>query len=342
MTTKKKILIVGCVREKRNIDAVTRYLRDMGEEFVVFDTALFPEKKILNIHLRGNSKSIGGFLKDASLQDKIGWEDVKSVWMRKPEIPQAKINLPQWQIDFVQSESRAALYSLYTSIDCFWMNHPLVSMKLLEHNKLYQLKTAIQLGLQIPETVVTNDPDELLSFCEHCGGELAIKSIRGRIFREYISRKALSLFTRRITYGELLKQRGTIALAPVFAQRYIAKKIELRITIAGHKIFACAIHSQDSEKTKHDWRNYDFQNVQHEAFILPESIKEKLQALMRFWKLSFGAIDMILTPKEEYVFLEVNPGGQWGWIEDLAGLPISRAIAETLAHPPREMETVPF
>ena len=63
---------------------------------------------------------------------------------------------------------------------------------------------------------------------------------------------------------------------------------------------------------------------------------------MRFWKLSFGAVDMILTPKEEYVFLEINQTGQWGWIEDLARLPISCTIAETLAHPPRKMGTVPF
>jgi len=330
MTTKKKILIVGCAREKRNIDAVTRHLRGMGEEFVIFDTALFPTEKILSIYLKRGSKSISGSLRDTPLQDKTKLEDIKSVWMRKPEIPQASTSLPQWQIDFVQSESNAMLYSLYTSIDCFWMNPPL-SAKLLEHNKLYQLKIATRFGLQIPETVITNDSDELLSFCEQCSGRLAIKNIRGRIFRENISRKALSLFTHHITYDELLKQRDAIALAPVFAQRYIAKRIELRITVVGHRIFTCAIHSQDSEKTKHDWRNYDFQNVRHEDFNLPENIKDKLRALMQCWKLSFAAIDMILTPEGEYVFLEVNQSGQWGWIEDLAGLPISKSIAEALA-----------
>ena len=49
---------------------------------------------------------------------------------------------------------------------------------------------------------------------------------------------------------------------------------------------------------------------------------------------SFGAVDMIVTPNDRYVFLEINPSGQFGWIEKLTGLPISRTIAEVLANPP--------
>ena len=55
--------------------------------------------------------------------------------------------------------------------------------------------------------------------------------------------------------------------------------------------------------------------------------------LMKALKINFGAIDMILTPEGEYVFLEVNPNGQWGWIEKLTGMPISQAIADVLSDP---------
>jgi len=123
-------------------------------------------------------------------------------------------------------------------------------------------------------------------------------------------------------------------LAPILAQEYIEKKLELRITIVGQKMFTCAIHSQDSEQTRIDWRRYDFRNVKHLPYQLPEKIKQKLHKLMKIWNLSFGAIDMILTPEGKYVFLEINPNGQWLWIEQLTEMPISRVIAELLANPP--------
>jgi glutathione synthase/RimK-type ligase-like ATP-grasp enzyme len=85
-----------------------------------------------------------------------------------------------------------------------------------------------------------------------------------------------------------------------------------------------------------DWRKYDFDRVRHEQFDLPIQVKEKLLFFMKACKIHFGAIDMILTPAGEYYFLEVNPSGQYGWIESLTAMPISRAIAETLTNPSRE------
>ena len=119
-------------------------------------------------------------------------------------------------------------------------------------------------------------------------------------------------------------------MAPVMAQEYVPKKLELRVTIVGEKIFTCAIYSQGSEKTKIDWRHYDSEKVKHEIFKLPKEIEHKILLFMKEAGLKFGAIDMILTPKDEFVFLEVNPSGQFGWIEDLTGMPISKSIAELL------------
>lgn len=106
------------------------------------------------------------------------------------------------------------------------------------------------------------------------------------------------------------------------------------MTVVGDRVFTCAIHSQDSEKTMHDWRRYDFDNVRHEAYQLPAEVEAKILGFMSATGLIFGAIDMVLTPQGDYVFLEVNPQGQWGWIEEFTGLPIARAIAELLANPP--------
>lgn len=140
----------------------------------------------------------------------------------------------------------------------------------------------------------------------------------------------MGVYTTPITLQDLEANLGELKLCPVILQSYIPKRLELRVTVVGDNVFACAIHSQDSDRTKHDWRKYDFVNVKHEVFELPQYVKDRLLACMRTWGLKFGAIDMVITPNDHYVFLEVNPAGQWGWIEDLTQLPIAEAIATLL------------
>ena len=97
-------------------------------------------------------------------------------------------------------------------------------------------------------------------------------------------------------------------------------------------VFAAAIRSQESRLLRHDWRHHhEFASSQfYTAYRLPAKIERLCVRLVRALGLCFGALDLILTPQGEYVFLEVNPNGQWAWIEDFTGLPISDAIAELL------------
>jgi glutathione synthase/RimK-type ligase-like ATP-grasp enzyme len=106
--------------------------------------------------------------------------------------------------------------------------------------------------------------------------------------------------------------------------------VEIRATIVGNRVFAAEIHSQNSPKTRDDWRRYDFDNTPHLPHQLPLDMEQKCVDLVRHLNLNFGAIDLILTPQGEYVFLEINPNGQWGWIEELTGLPICAAIVDLL------------
>ena len=106
-------------------------------------------------------------------------------------------------------------------------------------------------------------------------------------------------------------------------------KVELRITVVGKNVFAAEIHSQQKEATRHDWRR-DALALEHRNHPLPDDIKLKCIQLAKTFGLEFGAIDMILTPDGRYVFLEINPNGQWAWIEETTGLPISEALIELL------------
>jgi glutathione synthase/RimK-type ligase-like ATP-grasp enzyme len=124
-----------------------------------------------------------------------------------------------------------------------------------------------------------------------------------------------------------------VRFAPMIVQEQIPKRLELRITVVGTRVFAAEIHSQASRLTRDDWRrecNGDLCFSYYAPHALPAAIEALCIRLVQTLRLCFGAIDMIVTPDGEYIFLEINPNGQWNWIQDLTGLPIAEAIAELL------------
>jgi glutathione synthase/RimK-type ligase-like ATP-grasp enzyme len=116
----------------------------------------------------------------------------------------------------------------------------------------------------------------------------------------------------------------------IFQQR-IAKKVELRITVVREEVFTAEIHSQATPQAAVDWRRYPKPPVPHFPHKLSSSIAEKCLKLNARLGLEFSTIDMAITPEGKHVFFEINPNGQWAWIESLTGLPISMAVAQALA-----------
>ncbi|HZA70249.1 MAG TPA: hypothetical protein VE548_11175 [Nitrososphaeraceae archaeon] len=138
------------------------------------------------------------------------------------------------------------------------------------------------------------------------------------------------IFTTKVT-KEDLHYLNNLVYTPCMFQEYIPKKIKLRVTIIGDTIHAAEIHSQLSEKTKYDWRNYDdFKKTPYVKTKLPIKTSQKLLQLMKIMNLEFGAVDLIQSPDDEMVFLEINPNGRWWWIQELTGMAISKDIAQYL------------
>lgn len=312
-----------------SVELVTNCLTEIGQTFFRLNIS-----SLVNNHSKitlGNSRELlsGGVKsEDGSI---IEFERVKSVWVRRPKPIVVSQVLSPVETQFIEDEFTSTIWSMYTCLDSvYWMNHPLYARYLFEHNKLLQLKLAKSAGLLVPDTLITNDPEELIEFCQKQGGSIAVKAVRSRIFQES-NGDAIGIYTNKISIDYIKKHSSDIVFAPLMAQKYIEKKLEFRVTVVGQDIFTCAIHSQDSELTKEDWRRYDFENVKHESYDMPEHVKNSILRFMRLCNLTFGAIDMILTPEGEYVFLEINASGQYIWIENLTKLPISKAIAENLA-----------
>jgi hypothetical protein len=184
--------------------------------------------------------------------------------------------------------------------------------------KPFQLFAAQEVGLTIPRTLVSNDPAEIRAFVASLGGEAIFKVLSATPFQ----------FTATtIVEPRHLEMLDSVSLAPTIFQERIHADRHLRVTVVDDRIFTAAIEPV-SDEAMLDWR-LD-RDPRMEPFELPASVAAQILALRRRLGLRFGAIDMILDRDGEYVFLEINPGGQWLFVEIHTGLPISEAIADAL------------
>jgi len=224
-------------------------------------------------------------------------------------------------------ESVSAMDGIWSSLDCFWVSSP---HRVIEAQyKPYNLKKAYEVGFKIPKTLITNDPDLFLDFMNECDGKVISKPIMQTNF-EYKGANYM-IYTKKISKNDI-RRFQSVKLSPVIFQEYVDKKLEVRVTIVGDKVFAAEIHSQRSPLSRVDWRRYDLDNTPYFIHKLPEEVHEECLTLMRELGLRYCAIDLILKPDGSYVYLEVNPVGQFGWIEDLTGMKITESVAKLLAH----------
>ena len=318
------ILIISS-KSDIHVDAVIPHLNNAGTPFIRLNTEDFPQKADLVWELEKGQSD--GTLKLYGLHE-VKLSQITACWYRKTEPPKASKKLKTKQAkEFAESESSAFLDGLYAFLaDRFWINYPfdIIQTKQKQPN----LALAAELGLSVPKTVITTNPQAAKEFFEKCKGNIITKTLSNYAYLDD-EKKYRPIFTSKVTPTDMDHVEDFV-FAPTQLQEYIEKKIELRVTIVGEKIFACEIHSQESTKANVDWRDYDFDNVKHLPHKLPKDIEEKLLQMLKNLNLHFGAFDLILTPDNRYVFLELNPNGQYLWIELLTKLPISKTIAELL------------
>jgi glutathione synthase/RimK-type ligase-like ATP-grasp enzyme len=111
-------------------------------------------------------------------------------------------------------------------------------------------------------------------------------------------------------------------------QAFIVKRCDIRVTVIGEDVFATEIHPL-SEETTIDFRT-DYGKLHHAPHPFPDQLREQLLALTRSYHLSYAGIDLLLTPEGEYVFLELNALGQFGWLESRTGVPLYHTLAKLL------------
>lgn len=242
---------------------------------------------------------------------------VSSVWYRRPGNPkEADRSLSPATRSYLAEQWRALVLGLRALPDVRWVNDP-VSNAAAE-SKILQLSTAVRVGLRIPHTCVTNDLDA----ARRLQSPLVAKSLGSAFLEETDSN--YFVYTTSVDLGDATP--AEVQLAPIIFQQRLWPKEDFRVTIAGSRVLTAMIPAHAVRPL--DWRATS-EPPQFERAELPASVSRKLLALLSELGLRFGAIDLCRMDGD-FFFLEVNPNGEWGWLETSLGLPIADAIVDEL------------
>ncbi|MFM7439537.1 MAG: hypothetical protein ACKO2V_13205, partial [Snowella sp.] len=175
-----------------------------------------------------------------------------------------------------------------------------------------QLRLASEIGLMIPPTLVTNNADSAREFFSQVQGKMVSKLLTA--IAHSMESPEFFLYTSRVK-EEDLKELESLRYCPMVFQAEIPKQLELRIIVVNGQTFVGALESSQYNHSAVDWQRPGIDPGAWQHHTLPESLLKQLQVFMTNLELNFGAFDFILTPEGEYVFLEVNPCGEWGMLE---------------------------
>jgi glutathione synthase/RimK-type ligase-like ATP-grasp enzyme len=253
----------------------------------------------------------------------LGCSHFDSVWFRRTKVPDVSNELSVAEREFLSQEYYSLVQNILLTIDAKFLSHP--TCVYAAENKMLQLSVAGSVGFNIPNTTVTNERPIIQKHFKKSNHGLAIKALSENKIID--GEKQKLIFTNKLSQ-QIVDNLDHYGLTPCIIQEYIEKQYELRVTVVGESVFAVRIMSQSQESTKVDWRR---DSVSMTPYTLPKDITDKCLMLIRKLGLSFGAIDLIRDDMGQYYFLEINPNGQWAWIEAETGLAISDAIINFLS-----------
>ncbi|HLO93162.1 MAG TPA: hypothetical protein VK195_02495, partial [Burkholderiaceae bacterium] len=314
------VLLLTHAADHTTVDWVADALKRRGALPLRVDTDRFPLH--WQLALRSEGAEDGGLLRLHGRSHAL--EEVQAVWLRQwlpPALGDAVD--ARFRAQCVQ-ECRHVLRALWDRLEgARWVN----ALDAVERAgaKLRQLRLARAVGLRVPDTLCSNDPDEVRAF--HARQARGVVMKMQTVLAPGMSGGAGNLYTTVIEADDLQDERGLVLCPPLFQER-IPKAEELRVIAVDGQLFCAAIRPQAGTGRVDDWRPQT--GLAWQIAKLPESVASRFLTLMRRLGLRYGAADFIHTPDDDWVFLEVNACGEWGMLQRDLGLPIADALAEAL------------
>jgi MvdC family ATP-grasp ribosomal peptide maturase len=316
------VLLLTHSEDFYTVDLVSDSLARRGVRPIRFNTDLFPSS--VKLSARAGDERAAQLFTEAGEQ--ISAAEVRAVWARKLWSPRMSDDLDERYRSMCVSESAAALEGFLDALhDARWVND--LERQRDAENKQRQLRLAARAGLRVPRTLVTNDPVAARQFFAETEGQTVAKLLRPLAVS--MNADMPFVYTNRVREEDLAGAE-TLRHCPMVFQELIPKACELRVAYVAGETFAGALDASGTSHGHTDWRRAAPEECRWRKAQLPSEVVTGLQALMLDLGLVFGAVDLICTPSGEHLFLEVNPGGEWGMLERDLGLPISEAIAALL------------
>ena len=315
-----KVLILSNRDEDTHVRGLVAELDKLGHQWVLFDPGDFPARVQFTASL-SNGEKRSSILIDGT---RLFFEDITSVWYRRPTPIASKEELPALEKTFIEREANAGLWGWLRGVNAFWVNH-IDAIRAAGH-KSQQLQLAQMLGLAIPRTLITNDPDDFKAFYEVCH-ENVIYKLMG--YPWYMDSTGLptTAYIARVP-REMAEQSHRVTATAHLFQEFIEKRCDLRAILIGDDVFTTEIYGL-SEETYVDFR-VNYSKLRYAPHQLPDHIREALLAINRRYHLMYSAIDLVYTPDGRYVFLELNAVGQFGWLAGHTGIPLYHTLAKLL------------
>lgn len=253
-------------------------------------------------------------------------DEISGAWFRKRPRPVAA---GTDEAGFAQREAAALLDGIWETAPWFWVNRPAAIGR--AEQKLLQLREARRLGFAVPATLVTNCPQAARAFARErpcvakplAGAGLSVGGIEHAIFTTAISPDDLGP-------DEDCASDGAVQACPAIFQQLVVKQFDLRVTVVGEQVFCARIVVRDRTAADVDWRGVNPARIRYAHHQLPTGLRARCVRLVASLGLAYGAFDFAVTAQDEHVFLELNPSGQWGWLERALELPIAAAIIDHL------------
>ncbi|HEY5760316.1 MAG TPA: hypothetical protein VIU34_31045 [Steroidobacter sp.] len=325
------ILIVSAADDPIAL-AVERRLCGRGINVMLFDSGRFPSQARITVSYR-DGVSRYALRVDGRL---VRFDEVTSIWFRRPNRSVAHPSITDEEVrTVVEQDCGEFLNAFWESMNCLMLPGSPSAMKIAQRKPTHMAR-AKALGFDIAPTLFTNDPQAFLDLYREQEGRLIHKITGSLALRERMGTEFTRL-TCGVTRRDVMHAES-VSLSPIVFQTYVPKRLELRVTVVGDRVFAAEIHSQQTNRTHFDWRRYDLGSTPHHPHQLPRDVADRCVQLVAQFGLTYGTIDLILTPDDRYVFLELNSAGEYAWIEQVTGLPISDAIADLLMSPMRAHE----
>ncbi|MGH3567148.1 MAG: ATP-grasp ribosomal peptide maturase [Pseudonocardia sp.] len=267
--------------------------------------------------------------------NRIDLASVQSVYRRHPAQFRFPAAMSGPERRFAMLESVAGWGGVLSSQPWRWLDSPAAVAD--AGYKPRQIRVAAECGLRVPRSVVTNAGDHVRAFAAEVAGPIVYKSLSTGLVAEGDALKIV--YTSRVDLDDL--DDNALGLCAHLFQEWVPKAHDVRVTAVGERLFPVAVHA-GSEQARIDWRSrYD--DLRYQRCEIPDDVRAGISAYLQRFRLRFAAFDFSATPDGRWWFLEANPSGQWEWIEDETGAPITEAIADELVSddPTRDTQTNP-